>query len=219
MRMITVPRTSTGTPLPQGMANKNKKKGFLKNMEGVTGKKIVFEEENAEEIGSTQLRDAEVATSNEEPSISTLPSIPAEAALRRQSVQPNNEPQTSRRPDTVLLPPLPPSRMHNLASNCVVTQRWFQVESRQEAMKDIRRQLKRIQARQQDADSVSAPSETDLHGPPNNLSSLPKQGELSREQWAAAIAVFRDRPPLDRESLRSLGEGSVVGYEVSVARS
>ncbi|KAG7531599.1 hypothetical protein FFLO_04258 [Filobasidium floriforme] len=121
-------------PVPKAMANKNKKKGFLQSMEGAVGTRTVYSDPLENRMAQQQ---SEIDTPEKQAVFRAL-SSPAQHSPTVQSADHNRASAIGS--TSMRLPPLPPSRMSHLPSNVIVTRRWFQVPSRQEAMKELRKE-------------------------------------------------------------------------------
>jgi hypothetical protein len=176
------------------MANKNKRKGFRQAMDGVTGTKTVYSDAS-EDINMTV-----------EPMEGELHGIQSGPALVPSTQDLMTTPTPSARPsyasdNAIRLPPLPPSRMTSLAPNIIITSRWFQTPSRQEDMKQLRRESKRL------SDHPPAVE-------PAPLISLNDQA-IPTTVWDILTSAHKKSERLSEDGFTALSPGSILSWEVS----
>jgi len=180
--------------VPKAMANKNKRKGFRQAMDGVTGTKTVYSD--ASEDISMAVEPIEIESVTGETGPPLLSSIQDHRATLTKSTRPTHVSD-----NTIRLPPLPPSRMTSLASNVIITSQWFQTPSRQEDMKQLRRESKRL------SDHSSAVEPAPLIGP--NERTIPKT------VWDTLATTHQKSERLNEHGFTALSPGSILAWEVS----
>ena len=190
--------SSASVPLaiavPKAMANKNKRKGFRQAMDGVTGTKTVY---------SDVLEDTSMTIEPMEIELDRRGSSPALAAPTQDlGTIPAKSTRPSRAPDNIIrLPPLPPSRMTSLASNIIITSQWFQTPSRQEDMKQLRRESKRL------SDYPPAVESAPLIG--LNVQTIPMA------DWDTFTSIHKKSERLGQDGFTALSPGIILAWEVS----
>jgi len=190
--------SSASVPLaiavPKAMANKNKRKGFRQAMDGVTGTKTVY---------SDVLEDTSMTIEPMEIELDRRGSSPALAAPTQDlGTIPAKSTRPSRAPDNIIrLPPLPPSRMTSLASNIIITSQWFQTPSRQEDMKQLRRESKRL------SDYPPAVESAPLIG--LNVQTIPMA------DWDTLTSIHKKSERLGQDGFTALSPGIILAWEVS----
>lgn len=209
-----------GIALPAATASSNKRGSYLSEMQGKTGKKMIYSlpVQGEAAIGVVPLR---VAAQPETPARNTSA---AESPLPKHlHTLPNKPPTPSRSPYATPLPPLPPSQMRNLASNLIISQQWYKMESKQEAAKARKNAMKR--ARNAADVSVDVDGE-DAAGilavnPPAVVGESPLEkvrkssDELTQADWEVIETKWEDLPIIT-EGIIARDADRVLAFKVSV---
>ena len=188
-----VPSVASSSPVPRAMANKNKRKGFLKAMDGAIGKRIVYPDSVGDVVPMQYpclaTTPTEQSSTSERKSTTTQPLATGLDGAAFSSGSP------------MRLPPLPPSRMNTLSPNLIVKSKWFTIPSRQEAMKEIKKEAQLLAA----ARSELKPHQTE---PVVSVDLASPSG------WNESVKKFEHFVVITTENAGKLQEHDLVAWKV-----
>lgn len=215
-----------GMVVPAATASSNKRKSYLMDMQGKTGKKMVFSspgQHAAETVASPH--------STPQTPVRSAPTTHSPGSKQFQT--PSSRPITpsSQRNYTTALPPFPPSQMRNLPPNVIISQQWYKMESKQDAAKarkNASRRAKRAEAAEdvsmgielEEAEANGAADEVVAQTMQENTLEIIRKGdgELEEKDWEVIEARLEELPVVTKDML---GErlGEVLVFKASLSAS
>lgn len=162
-------------------------------MEGATGKRTVYSDPaDAAEVAQQLLAVSPEEQLSRPTDLPFTPARPLVTGVDEGSFSGNSP---------MRLPPLPPSRMTRLASNLIVTSKWFSVPNRQEAMKEIKKEAQHL---------AKARTDFDLTQPTSGASTA----LASLKGWNDMVEKFERLAPITTGNVKKLQEGGIVAWKV-----
>ena len=186
---------------------KNKGKGFLKKMAGVTPQRLVCKESDPQSGGSSSESSSSDKSSSDSSSSSSSSdeSTPEPAAPAAEPTPipeypqiPNDQPPAPK--SSSRQPVLPPSERTDLPSNLFVTSAEF-------------KPVYHPKGRNRDDDSEEEVEQEDEAEP---VEADPVEESEDKRLWTQAEDKFESAPEIDKDSFQLIREGSVIAWKVSL---